>query len=214
MCIGLKMVIIWPKVNVKLFRSTQSLKETRDFNKLFLQSAGMKCSPLCRWGRVVPAWPWQSCPCRWFLATDSYRCGAGRLMWSWRRSSDIAACLRGPMAWTPKEGRRERERRCELSEWVCWRDTKRPRVKASNMLRGEKKWKESLCIPKAFITVAAQTRSRRTKKKSIETRCLQKEQWPSIILYSSTFTLLCVSCLCTWLSSVHGEKQDIQSYKK
>lgn len=64
------------------------------------------CLPLFRWGRVVPVWPWQSCLCQWFSVTDSYRCAAARLMWSWPRSFDLATYWSGQMiTWTPvKEG--------------------------------------------------------------------------------------------------------------
>lgn len=129
------------KLNFNLFPRTQYVEKSRDF-----ASAWMQCSPLCRWGRVVPAWPWQSCPCRWFLATGSCRCGAGRLMWSWRRSSDIAACLCGPMAWTPEE---KRERRCEFGEWATWRLRLAVHKAAESeslkyVARGEKKHSERL----------------------------------------------------------------------
>ncbi len=36
-------------------------------------------SPLCQSVCVVPVWPWQNCPCRWFWAGGSFRCVAAHL---------------------------------------------------------------------------------------------------------------------------------------
>lgn len=91
-------------LKVKFRKSVTLSVEPKDGLKLSVQSSVClhACLPLFRWGRVVPVWPWRSCLCRWFLATDSYQCAAGHLMWSWQRSSDIAAYWSGRMTWTPE----------------------------------------------------------------------------------------------------------------
>lgn len=72
-------------------------------------------SPLCRSKCVVPVWLWQSCPCRWFWAADSFQCVAAHLntrQWSYdigHQASGLTSRYPSLSGWPTERYAEERE---------------------------------------------------------------------------------------------------------